>query len=260
MQGDTAVFSEHIRAIGAQEDIDLIGFSSMDDPRLYLRPENADFLRQQGYVWAISIANRISPSACDLLLRREDAGLLFYFDQHCRERAAALERAAHALCLYIESYGARAFLVPGLGTGYSDGKARVIVSHITQARLAGLGEMGDSGMLITPEYGPRVRLATILTSHPLTVPDTLPEGICIHCGFCREICPSGSIGTGRFDPEHPERYYTDKALCTRHRDEQKKRLGSRFCNLCMAVCPVGKQQKPGAALFSKYEVKNKNCL
>ncbi len=230
-----------IKACSIRKGIDLIGFSELDQDTFFLRPENRVFLQEQGYRWAISIADRISPSACDLLLRRDDAGLLFYFDKHCRDRAAALERAGHELCLFIESLGYRAFQVPGLGEGYSDGKAKVIVSHLTHARLSGLGEMGDSGMIITPEYGPRVRLATILTSCPLPAPERLPERICLHCGLCHRICPSGSIGeNGRFDSQHPERYYTDKALCTRHRDDQKEKLGSRFCNLCMAVCPVGK--------------------
>ena len=36
---------------------------------------------------------------------------------------------------------------------------------------AGLGELGRNGLLVTPKYGPRVRLAKILTNMPL-VPDS----------------------------------------------------------------------------------------
>ena len=229
-----------LREFARGKGIDLMGFSEMGSDQLYLRSENRAFLQEQGYRWAISVAARISVSASELLLRQGDPGLLFYFDKHVRERAAVLERAAYDLCLSIEDMGYRAFLVTGLGTGYSDGGPKVILSHITQAHLAGLGEMGDSGMLITPEYGPRVRLATILTSLPLSGPEELPKGICTHCGRCRKICPSGSIYGGRFDLTHPERAYRDLDKCTAYRDNNLKTLGSRFCNLCQVICPVGK--------------------
>jgi len=233
-------YEEELRKFARQNGIDLIGFSEMGSDELFLRSENRAFLQNLGYHWAISIAARISVSASELLFRSGDSGLLFYFDKHVRERAAVLESAAYNLCLHIEDMGFRAFLVTGLGTGYSDGGPKVVLSHITQAHLAGLGEMGDSGMLVTPQYGPRVRLATILTSLPLSAPENLPEGICTHCGLCGKICPSGSICGGRFDPLHPEKPYRDLAKCTAYRDNNLKTMGSRFCNLCQAVCPVGK--------------------
>ena len=59
------------------------------------------------------------------------------------------------------------------------------------ARLAGLGWIGRSAMVITPEIGPRVVLEAILTNAPLPV--TIKKPMDCHCGECRrcvDICPA----------------------------------------------------------------------
>ncbi|MGY5854390.1 MAG: reductive dehalogenase [Candidatus Thorarchaeota archaeon] len=68
---------------------------------------------------------------------------------------------------------------------------------------AGLGGYGRHGILITKEYGPRVRIAKIFTDMPLLIdqPDIdFCESIvrfCEVCEKCAEHCPSQSIPYGR---------------------------------------------------------------
>lgn len=221
--------------------VDLIGFSRVTK-ELCLRDEWKDYFEKNGYCYAITLASAISVSSCNLLLKQVDRGTLFYFSKHDKGQAETLDLAAEKLCLFLEKKGYYAFHVPGLGTAYQDEGCRTIISHITQARLSGIGTMGDSGMLLTKEYGPRIRLTTVITNCELPVPKGLGQDICTHCGACRAICPSGSISGGHFDPDHPDRYYTNKSVCAAHRDENKEMFGSRFCNLCMAVCPVGEDK------------------
>ncbi|UCE11477.1 MAG: reductive dehalogenase [Candidatus Thorarchaeota archaeon] len=67
---------------------------------------------------------------------------------------------------------------------------------------AGLGQYGRHGILITKEYGPRVRIAKILTDMPL-IPDR-PDAefcksvveFCKACEKCAITCPSQSIPYG----------------------------------------------------------------
>ena len=65
---------------------------------------------------------------------------------------------------------------------------------------AGLGELARNGLLITPAYGPRIRLAKVLTDLPL-VPDTPIEfgvwDFCMQCEKCADKCPSKSIAHGK---------------------------------------------------------------
>ena len=64
---------------------------------------------------------------------------------------------------------------------------------------AGLGEIARNGLLITPQFGPRVRLAKVLTDLPL-IPDSPIEfgvrNFCLICEKCARKCPSQSIMYG----------------------------------------------------------------
>jgi len=61
---------------------------------------------------------------------------------------------------------------------------------------AGLGELGRLGLLITPKYGPRVRLAKVITDMPLIPDNPISFGVtefCEICGKCAKQCPGGAI-------------------------------------------------------------------
>lgn len=64
---------------------------------------------------------------------------------------------------------------------------------------AGLGELGRNGILITPKFGPRVRLAKVYTDMPLIPDSPIRFGVkefCDVCMTCAVDCPSGSISKG----------------------------------------------------------------
>ena len=82
-----------------------------------------------------------------------------------------------------------------LGRPVAKGKPspNVIVDVSRAAAAAGLGEIGLGGFFLSPEYGPRQRLALILTDAELA-PDPVSEpGLCGDCGACAEACPLGAI-------------------------------------------------------------------
>ena len=65
---------------------------------------------------------------------------------------------------------------------------------------AGLGELGRNGLLITPEYGPRVRLNKIVTNLPLAKDTPIDFGVwdfCAQCEKCARLCPSQAIPRGK---------------------------------------------------------------
>jgi reductive dehalogenase len=64
---------------------------------------------------------------------------------------------------------------------------------------AGLGEIARNGLLITPAFGPRVRLAKVLTDLPLIPDKPIEFGVwdfCLICEKCAQKCPSKSIMFG----------------------------------------------------------------
>jgi reductive dehalogenase len=65
---------------------------------------------------------------------------------------------------------------------------------------AGLGELARNGLLITPKYGPRVRLAKVFTDLPLIADKPIEFGVwnfCLICEKCAHKCPSKSIMFGK---------------------------------------------------------------
>ncbi|MCL2487815.1 MAG: DUF1730 domain-containing protein [Oscillospiraceae bacterium] len=69
------------------------------------------------------------------------------------------------------------------------------VPEVAAAAAAGLGVIGDHGLLISPEYGSFVVIGTVVTD--LVLPETggNNNGHCGHCGACAAACPAGCIGS-----------------------------------------------------------------
>ena len=113
-----------------------------------------------------------------------------------------------------------------------------IFSHRMAARLAGLGWIGKNCCLVTPQYGPCVRLVTVLTGAPLAPGSPLAQG-CGDCTACVDACPPGAIKGLHFRADQPLRDRFDAAACTTYKDKVRDRWGKRCCGLCLASCPIG---------------------
>jgi len=64
---------------------------------------------------------------------------------------------------------------------------------------AGLGELSRMGTLVTPQYGPRVRLSKIFTNLPLVPDSPIEFGVwdfCLKCKKCAQACPGQAIMYG----------------------------------------------------------------
>lgn len=70
---------------------------------------------------------------------------------------------------------------------------------IPMAVDAGLGELGRHGLLITRQFGPRVRISKVFTNLPLIPDRPIDIGIqkfCEVCKLCSKHCPSRSLSSG----------------------------------------------------------------
>lgn len=61
------------------------------------------------------------------------------------------------------------------------------------AYAAGLGEIGSSRIFLTPQFGPRQRLAAIITNAPFLGDSLLKGKICDHCMKCVKECKTNAI-------------------------------------------------------------------
>ncbi|MBW2062491.1 MAG: reductive dehalogenase [Deltaproteobacteria bacterium] len=117
---------------------------------------------------------------------------------------------------------------------------------IPYAIQAGLGELGRNGILVTPKYGPRVRLCKIFTNMPLECDEPIEFGVmefCNVCKRCAEQCPSKAITEGERTTEGhnisnsngPLKWYVDGEKC--HMFWTKSRCD---CGICIRACPFNK--------------------
>ena len=119
-----------------------------------------------------------------------------------------------------------------------------IFSHKYAASLAGLGAMGKSGLFLSTEHGPRIRLGTILTDCPF--PDT-PEPLSSPCGECRlcaKACPAMAITGNNFNPKISRDGILDAKACSDYMKKAYQHIGRGVvCGICVQVCPMGKKEK-----------------
>ncbi len=115
-----------------------------------------------------------------------------------------------------------------------------LFSHKHAAVRAGLGEFGLSNLVITPEFGPRVRFASVITNAEIEPTPLLENKVCLgeSCGLCLRRC--GHLGVITVLPvEKPDSVWlntvsdVNKNLCLDVSDKN-------YCKgQCVRSCPIG---------------------
>ena len=116
------------------------------------------------------------------------------------------------------------------------------ISHKAVAKTAGLGWIGRSTLLVTPDLGPRVCLATVLTDMPVPVGRPL-RNRCGACEACVRACPEGALRCARFS-EHPARIEDSIDVGTCDLRVEKTHAQGILCFKCMLACPKGVIARP----------------
>ncbi len=127
-----------------------------------------------------------------------------------------------------------------------------LFNHKMAATSAGLGWVGRNGLLISPDFGPRLSLATVLTDAPVPADAPVEFSMCGECNLCADFCPSNAITGGQWSRYEPfvELIRLDK--CRSHKGNARSLNGKPNCGLCVNICPYGRKvPRKGSAVSCK---------
>jgi len=184
----------------------------------------------------------------------------------------ALYEELHLLSLrlarYLEQHGYRAAIVPPYSPVEMSEDTKGFTGDVSLRHAAvgaGLGVLGRNNLLVTPEFGPRVRIGAVVSTVELDPDVPLTENFCEDCGACISACPvdalsePGKTRTGRcarqalpYGLSKVIDYFSGKATYPKEdmaeaflspefwNMYQSLQLGIQYgCHACITACPVG---------------------
>jgi len=224
---DKTFMSKEVKEIAKMYGASFVGITSINHSWTYSKDMDGKTIEiPEEFTFAIVMAIRMNPAAIS-------TSPTF---TACTETAIAYSRMAFCIgCTaeFIRSLGYKAIPM-GNDTALS----------IPLAIDAGLGELGRNGLLITPKYGPCVRLCKIFTDMPLKTDKAIKIGVteyCKKCKKCAEACEASAIQIKKepsFDIVCPSnnhgilRWAVNQDKCYKFWIEN-----GGECSNCIAACP-----------------------
>ena len=226
--------ASEITGVARSKGVDLVGFA---DVSIFPEADNATW-NPSYYLpdakTVIVMGLKLNDALWDRLTGTYDvhsANLMSYLLHYNYD---LLDFAAVQVARYIEELGYDAYPIQARTESK---KENVFIGYFpfkVAARLAGMGSIGKNTLLITPEYGPRARLVTVITDLEVEdskreVSDKTTEETCGDCSLCIDHCPVSAL-----------RYEDGVAMIDRRKCQGYMDV-AQGCTLCQGICIRGKE-------------------
>jgi epoxyqueuosine reductase len=232
------VNTQQFKNLACEYGADLVGVA---DLQLLegIRTDPVDLLK--GYTRAVSIAVRLADGVIDPIV---DSPTPLY-QQHYLKVNALLDDIALRVSQLLQNAGHRALPIPASQL-LNKVEWYSYISHKAVAIAAGVGWQGKSLLVVTPQWGPRIRLVTVLTDAALQ-PDPPLKNRCGKCLSCTEACPAQAIknvNTKTHYTDRDEALHFDKCVTKVSQEHTKLPfIESPICGVCIRACPWGQRKK-----------------
>ncbi|WP_295214159.1 epoxyqueuosine reductase [Ruminococcus sp.] len=165
------------------------------------------------------------------------------FEQGIQDARAVLEEILEQLERILRASGT-AYEIPPVGRK-SEAELEALFSFKFAAVNAGLGWIGKNDVVITEQYGPRVRLSAVFIDAVMPYGTSVTKSKCPDsCRKCVDICPCKALHNVSWDIETWRSDIIDYEACNQKRSQYIETHGRmNSCGLCLVVCPFGTKQQ-----------------
>lgn len=202
-------------------------------------------------VWGIaktSDINGITGYCCGIVIAQKYTEFLSYkkyseekYNEVLKNTKDVVDKKINELKAFFDEYKIDSYIPPLSQRSESDLVAPVSFKYL--AVNSGLGWIGKSSLLITKEFGPRVRLGVILVNYRLDCGTPIVKSLCGNCEACVNACPWNFIENKLWNIYTERKELIDFHSCNRKRSEyiNENKTASRKhnCGYCLLVCPYG---------------------
>jgi epoxyqueuosine reductase QueG len=193
-----------------------------------------------GFPRGISIGVALPHAIVDQLPNRDQIAVARLYRHHAYDVInIRLDHIASRIGGFLQREGHRTLPIQA-AQRVDDKRHLGLVSNKLSAHLSGLGWIGKSCLLVTPENGPRVRWITVLTEAPLSPTGKPMEVRCEDCRECVDICPVQAFTGRQFREDEHRDLRFDTQKCDEYQQKLKAEMGVGTCGMCLYVCPHGR--------------------
>ena len=220
-----------------------LGVADLSPPKARALVEAQGGTRLSRFPRAVSFAMRLQDGLVDDLPEghREPVTARLY-DAHIYKTVnGGLDQIGLEIARLLQDEGHTAVSIPA-SLYVDDDEFLGPLPHKLAARLAGIGWIGKSALLVTRNFGPRVRLGTVLTDAPLSAGEP-PRDSCGSCEKCVDACPPQAFLGRSFSEDEPVGSRMDVRACRDYRHGLKETTGAQTCGVCVSVCPHGSRRR-----------------
>ena len=234
---DTAAMSKEIKYVAKFFGADLCGITDMDERWLYASRIDTRDLSEAPNEMPEGMTSVI------VLGHEMDAELVATYPSALAGAATGREYSHEAsvvmqLAAYVRNLGYEAVA--------SMNDTALVIPYAVKA---GLGEYARNQLVITPEFGPRLRFSKIFTNMPLSHDTPEPKGVkafCDICTKCADACPVKALpfgppqvgGSNISAIKGVRKWTSDAEKCFSFWAKT-----STDCAICMRVCPFNRDFK-----------------
>jgi epoxyqueuosine reductase QueG len=119
-------------------------------------------------------------------------------------------------------------------------------SHKMAATRSGLGWIGKTALFVSPRYGPRLRLVSVLTTQKFDTGPPVKTSLCGECEICVKKCPASAANGKLWTPGVERNDFYDAHACrnkARELTQTRLKKDDTVCGICVAMCPLGGEKR-----------------